>query len=97
MGFLRDPNTGEMVPQTTVTGSINLACGTRLSYDDNDPTHRVVRRCQIRHDHAIHCPEHDKQEIIESVAVTGPPELLWPDPLERAEVEWEIAIDKGYC
>jgi hypothetical protein len=89
MGYTRNPDTGEMEPITTVTGTIHAACGCRIAYDDTDEIHRRIR---LDRGFSVKCEEHGWQLVLGS-AYSGPPELLWPDPAERQQALDEIAQD----
>lgn len=73
----------------TVTGTITATCGCRIRYDDTNETHRRIRLAGGR---SVKCEEHG-WEMVEVAAYTGPPELLWPDPEVRREVEEDIRRD----
>lgn len=92
MGYIRNPETGELEPQTKVVGTITTECGCRVIYDDANPEHRKVRLAVTRPMY-VTC-EHGLQTV-RSAAYSGPVELLIPDPVERAEFEEEMRREKS--
>lgn len=75
---------------TVITGSINLACGLRIAYDDTNVEHRLHRtKCNPRP--LVTCPEHGPEAG--SCAVSGPPHLLWPEAKDFEEAMADLRYE----
>lgn len=81
-----------MSTAATVTGMIRFACGERIAYDDANPAHKANRLRRSTMPALVECPEHGPETAW--AAVSGPARLLWPDPVERADVLREIAWER---
>lgn len=71
-----------------VTGTLTLACGQRLSYDDSNLQHRRLRLQSTLPRPQVDCPDHGPEDGL--CAVSGPASELWPDPIERRQILAEL-------
>lgn len=74
----------------SIGGTVHLACGCELRYDDEDAEHRANRLSRTLHRPQVTCRIHGPATA--SCAVSGPAALLWPQPDDRREAEYDALL-----